>query len=205
MTGGPVDYVLGNGEDLHRAHPRSFFIPAREVRESLQPGDLAKLRFEISDSRADLPGSERMWVEVTGHDSDGYAGTLVNHPTAITTITYGSTVRFGPEHVISIRGDEDWPLLDKKVLVSRRSHELDLRPRWVYRETPDRDMDSGWRALVGDETDAELDDPENILLQQLGFVLDRWPELRPVFQTDLAHSEWSWDEQSGCYVAVPSA
>jgi hypothetical protein len=205
MTDGPVDFMLANGEDLHRAHPRSFFIPSREVRESLRPGDLAKLRFEISDAHADLPGAERMWVEVTGHDSGGYVGTLVNQPTAITTITYGSTVRFGPEHIISIRGDEDWPLLDKKILVSCRSHELDIRPRWVYREAPDRDIDSGWRALVGDETDEERDDPENILVQDLGFVLDRWPELRPVLQTDPANGQWTWDEQSGRYVTVPSA
>jgi hypothetical protein len=175
-----VDFRLGNGEALHHAAPRSF-IPGRAERDSLRAGDAAKILFEIIEPRPGMPTAERMWVSVTGRDPDGYTGVLTNVPSVITTIRQGDTIRFGPEHVISTPGG--WPLLAKKILVSRRSHEQDLRPRWVYREEPDNDHDSGWRALVGDETDDELNHASGILLQELGFVLDRWPEIRPVIKT----------------------
>ncbi len=198
MSDARVDFRLGNGEALHRAAPRSFFIPGRAERDSLRPGDVAKVLFEIIDPGPGMPSAERMWVGVTGRDADGYTGVLTNVPSVITTIRQGDTVRFGPEHVISTLGD--WPLLGKKILVSRRSHEQDLRPRWVYREEPDNDQDSGWRALVGDETDDELNDASFILLQELGFVLDRWPELRSVLKTDPDNGGWEWDEQTRRYL-----
>jgi hypothetical protein len=193
-----VDFRLGNAEALHQAAPRSFFIPGHAERDSLRAGDLAKLLFEIIERRPGMPRAERMWVGVTGRDSDGYAGVLTNVPSVITTIRQGDTIRFGPEHVIST--PESSPLLGKKILVSRRSHQQDQRPRWVYREEPDNDRDSGWRALVGDETADELNDAACILLQELGFVLDRWPELRPVFKTDPENGGWEWDEQTRRYL-----
>jgi hypothetical protein len=119
-------------------------------------------------------------------------------PRAITTISVGDRVDFGPEHVIGLL--EDWPLLERKMFVSRRSHEDDLRPAYVYREDPDNDRDSGWRAMVGDETDQEINDPANVLLQDLGYLLDRWPELRPVFKTDPRNGQWTWDGPESGYV-----
>jgi hypothetical protein len=193
-----VDFRLGNSEALHRAAPRSFLIPGRAERDSLGAGNAAKLLFEIIDPGPGLPGAERMWVVVTSHDADGYTGELTSVPSVITTIRQGDAIRFGPEHVISTRGD--WPLLEKKILVSRRSHEQDLRPRWVYREEPDNERDSGWRALAGDESDEELNEASGILLQALGFVLDRWPELRPVLRTDPENGSWEWDEQTRRYL-----
>lgn len=96
----------------------------------------------------------------------------------------------------------NWPLLEKKVFVSRRCHEQDVRPGYVYREDPDNDRDSGWRALVGDESHEEVDDPANVLLQALGFLLDRWPELRPVLETDPTNGAWAWDGEVERYVPV---
>jgi hypothetical protein len=98
--------------------------------------------------------------------------------------------------------DEDWSLLEKQIFVSRRSHEQDLRPGYVYREAPDTDSDSGWRALVGDESHEEVDDPDNVLLQAVGFLLDRWPELRPVLETDPRNGSWAWDAETERYVPV---
>jgi hypothetical protein len=200
VSGDTVDFWLGDAEALHQAAPRSFFIPSRAERDSLQAGDLAKLLFEVAGPGPGMPGAERMWVEVTGRDTSGYTGVLASTPTVITTIQQGGTIRFGPEHVISTPGN--WPLLEKTIMVSRRSHEQDLRPHWVYREQPGNDRDSGWRALAEDETDGELDDASSILLQSLGYVLDRWPELRPVFRTDPGNGGWAWDEQTGQYLPV---
>lgn len=195
-----VDYRLADAEEKHAASPRSFFIPARSERESLAPGALAKLMFELVDPGQDDPRAERMWVEVVRRVGDRYVGVLTNVPGVITTIEPGGLVEFGAEHVIGTL--DDWPLLEKKVFVSRRSHDQDERPGFVYREAPDNDQDSGWRALVGDETPEEVDDPDNVLLQAVGFLLDRWPELRPVFETDPADGSWAWDEHGERYVPL---
>jgi hypothetical protein len=96
--------------------------------------------------------------------------------------------------------DDDQP--GTTIFVSRRSHERDLYPGFVYREQPDNGRDSGWRALVGDETEAEVDDPGTILLQELGPVLERWPELRVLVETGSADGAWSWDEAAGRYVPL---
>lgn len=167
VTDREVDYRLANAEDKNAEAPRTFFIPPRSERDTLQPGDLAKLLFEIVDPQNGEPGAERMWVEVDRCDGGRYVGILTNTPTAITTVGLGDQVEFGPEHVISTL--DDWPLLAKKVFVSRRSHEQDLRPGYVYRESPDNDRDSGWRALVGDETDEEVDDVGKCSFKTWGF------------------------------------
>lgn len=201
MSDRVVDYRLADGEAKQAAAPRSFFIPTRSEREALQQGDYAKLLFEVVDPAPGAPGAERMWVQVLGRTDGNYVGALTNVPGSITTISAGDRVDFGPEHVIGTI--EDWPLLEKKMFVSRRSHEQDVRPGYVYREDPDNERDSGWRALVGDESGEEVDDPANVLLQDLGYMLDRWPELRPVFKTDPRNGEWIWDPEKATYVPAP--
>ncbi|WP_326527383.1 DUF2185 domain-containing protein [Dokdonella sp.] len=198
MTNRAVDYRLVDGELRHAEAPRAFFIPTRSEREALQPGDYAKLLFELVTPGPDDPGAERMWVEVLGVTEDHYIGALTNTPRAITTISVGDRVDFGPEHVIGTL--EDWALLEKMMFVSRRSHDEDQRPAYIYREDPDNDHDSGWRAMVGDETDDEINDPSNVLLQNLGYLIDRWPELRPVFKTDPRNGSWIWDAIQSKYV-----
>ncbi|WP_188836394.1 immunity protein Imm33 domain-containing protein [Flexivirga endophytica] len=193
-----VSYRLADGETRHAEAPRSFFIPPRAEREALRPGDYAKLLFEVTNPEPSDPGAERMWVQVLGVSDGGYVGALVNTPRAITTVGLGDRVDFGPQHVIATPGD--WPLLGKKAFVSRRCQDLDLRPRYLYREDPDNERDSGWRAMVGDESDDEINNPDNVLLQDLGFLLDRWPDLKPVLQTDPQNGEWFWNDDSETYV-----
>lgn len=86
---------LTSGEEMNRQYPDTFHIPTREERESLKPGQSAKLIFE------DL--HERMWVSVVEKTDTGYLGSLDNIPTCPTSdIDYGDLVEFGPEHVIDI-------------------------------------------------------------------------------------------------------
>lgn len=100
-----VDFRLANGEELHAEHPHTFEIPTRSRRESLVPGDLAKLVFKVVDPVGDEPGAERMWVIVQQVMGGRYVGTLDNDPYAITTIAADDPVEFGPEHVIQIWED----------------------------------------------------------------------------------------------------
>lgn len=97
---------------------------------------------------------------------------------------------------------ENRSLLRKRVLVSRRSYEGDERPRFVYREEPDDRSDSGWRVVTGEETHAEVDDPGNIVVQPLSALVERWPELRPVFETDPRTDTWAWDDVTERYVPI---
>lgn len=196
-----VDFRLADGEDLNRQAPRTFFIPTRAERDALRADDLVKLLFEVVDPRDGMPTAERMWVRVVERDGEEYVGILDSQPNAITTLRPGSRIRFGAEHVIAIF--ENAPMLALRVIVSRRSHETDTRPHFVYRDAPLSDTDSGWCVLVGDETPEELDDPRSCLSQQLGFVLDRWPELGPVFEDGAEGSEWGWDEATRRYVPRP--
>jgi hypothetical protein len=99
---------------------------------------------------------------------------------------------------------DDWPMLALNVIVSRRSAEHDIRPRYLYRDGPMSPSDSGWSALIGDESPEELDNPDALLSQPVGLLLDRWPELRPVFETDAPESEWTWDDDGKQYVPRPS-
>lgn len=198
-----VAFHLGDGERTSAEHPRSFFIPARTRREAVSPGELVKLLFEIETPDSGLPSAERMWVEVVSFIDGEYVGTLDNEPKYIDTLSAGDVVTFRPEHIISIW--EDRPELDRKVAVSRRSHVEDLRPQFVVREEPLNPSDSGWQALVGDETEDELENPDNVLFQALGFVLDRWPELAPVFADTGKASQWEWDEASARYHRLPAS
>ncbi len=40
-------WTLASAEDRHAAHPETFHIPSRDERESMSPGDAAKLLFDI--------------------------------------------------------------------------------------------------------------------------------------------------------------
>jgi hypothetical protein len=88
------------------------------------------------------------------------------------------------------------------VIVSRRSHEQRLRPRFVYREAPMGAVDSGWSALVGDETREELDDPGAMVAQPVADLVARWPELQAVLDTDEPASQWQWDDDRQAYVRL---
>lgn len=94
----------------------------------------------------------------------------------------------------------DWPIAELNALVSKRCHVDDVRPRYACRQEPLSGQDSGWQVLVGDETGAELDDASSALLQPLGLLVDRWPELRPMFDAGEVDSEWVWDDATNAYV-----
>jgi hypothetical protein len=74
------------------------------------------------------------------------------------------------------------------------------RPRFVYRQPPMGTADSGWSVLVGDESPDELDDPDAMLAMPVDALLERWPELGPVFETPDPESQWTWDDRRRDYV-----
>ena len=99
-------WCLDDGEARHAAAPDTFWLPERQRRESLQPGDLAKLIFRISvDDAHESVAVERMWVIVRERTSDGYLGVLDNEPDAIAEndkFWLGTEFPFSAKHVIDI-------------------------------------------------------------------------------------------------------
>lgn len=96
-------YTLENGEERAQENPNTFEIPPRSERETLLPGDMAKVVLVV-DGMAD-----RMWVEVTTTDPNAglpYEGPLRNHVPDEPALARGSIIEFGPEHIIDIiRGE----------------------------------------------------------------------------------------------------
>ena len=96
------DWFLGDAEEQHRAHPRSFFIPSRAERESLAPGRDVRLMFIRRDPAAGEPSGERMWLEVESAGEGGYVGILKNQPAFIEDLAAHDQVAFAPHHVIAV-------------------------------------------------------------------------------------------------------
>ncbi len=94
-----MKYELENGEKMHAENPDTFSIPQQSERETLLPGDFAKVIF-LADGQG-----ERMWVEISSADADAalpYEGALNNQPIVHTALTMGDLVQFGPEHVVQV-------------------------------------------------------------------------------------------------------
>jgi hypothetical protein len=53
------------------------------------------------------------------------------------------------------------------------------RVRFMYRERPDGDIDSGWRFLAGSESDDYMGDPENMGLYDVNTIANYDPDIVP--------------------------
>jgi hypothetical protein len=81
--------------------------PSEEECEGLDVGDIVKLIFRFADENADREDGqcERIWVEITGFDEDGYfIGTIENDPHH-TAAEYGDVVSFHPLQIAEIYVD----------------------------------------------------------------------------------------------------
>lgn len=94
------NWKLVNAETRAKTSPETFEIPDREARESLKPGNIVKLIFELQNS-TDIAG-ERMWVEIIGKADNMYIGTLDNDPQFIKDLAAGDKIDFRPEHITEI-------------------------------------------------------------------------------------------------------
>ncbi|WP_090938733.1 DUF2314 domain-containing protein [Azotobacter beijerinckii] len=95
-----MKYTLDSGEELSREFPETFWMPPRDERENLLPGELVKLMFRIS--LEEDQHVERMWVIVKERKGNSYIGVLDNDPYCTAELRTGEEVEFCPEHVIQI-------------------------------------------------------------------------------------------------------
>jgi hypothetical protein len=176
-------------EDVEKAaalYPDSFFIPDADERNGRKVGDSVRLHFVLRDSGPDEPGAERIWVTITqatGEDGAAitYKGTLETSPVSFKEFKIDDEVSFEPRHIaqtIIKKGDPRWIDSDElKAFVSNLCLEKGGAVRFLYREEPDSDRDSGWRMFSGYEPEGYVDDPSNLSMLDVGLVLDRDPTL----------------------------
>lgn len=56
---------------------------------------------------------------------------------------------------------------------------------YMYREDPDDDLDSGWRFMAGDESQAYLDDPTNLALYDVNTIANYDRDIIPLLRAPL--------------------
>ena len=96
-------FELDDGEARNSEFPEDFWIPPKELRQALEPGDIVKLIFRMEESVGSEDISvERMWVEVTSKHDGYYQGVLDNDPSGSECIEAGHEVTFQPRHIIDV-------------------------------------------------------------------------------------------------------
>jgi hypothetical protein len=175
-----------NLEDVEKTageHSDTFFIPSKKERTSQKVGDSVRLHFLLKDPSGDEPRAERMWVTVTQEQRflQSYKGVLQSPPVYIKNLKAGDEIVFKSCHVgqtIIKKGDPRWiDSANLKTLVSRMTFEKNEFVRFLYRQKADRQEDSGWRMFTGHESKEYTDDPKNVRIVAVGYMLDRDPSL----------------------------
>ena len=108
LTGRVINrWRLADGDQRHREHPESFWVPEPRTKSLIEAGDFVKLAFDQT-----WPGGfgERMWVRVTKAGPKKLEGQLVNEPIFIPRLSWNDTIKFERKHVINFDiddGDDD--------------------------------------------------------------------------------------------------
>ncbi|WP_408588921.1 DUF2185 domain-containing protein [Novosphingobium sp.] len=182
----PHPFSLRDADEAAAESPYTFFIPLREERVAVVPGDLVKLGFEYEWETQDY-GGERMWVKVTGKSGLRFTGTLDNDPYEM-GLEHGLSVDFGIEHILDIQWADPAahpPFHEHRTwfdrcLVDACVDDDGVPVEYIYREEPDMGEegdtypDSGWRirGRDGDPRAAPLDE-RKLEYIALGRVLNR--------------------------------
>ena len=175
MLKGKKSWWLADAQKLADDYPYTFHKPSSEAVQLLKPEDGVKLIFRFDSDDPEAPNAERMWVEITKVSDRKFEGVLDNDPAYIKDIKCGDPLTFKRKHIIQVSIDDPVPSKTDKYLprcfVTQRIMKDGQKIGYLYREEPDREEDSGWRFLCGDESDEYMEDSENICLVSLGAVL----------------------------------
>jgi hypothetical protein len=200
------DWFLGDAEEQHRAHPRSFFIPSRAERETLAPGRDVRLSFLRRNPPGGEPSGERMWLQVESAGADGYVGVLKNEPVFIEDLAAFDHVAFAARHVIAV-DDPRWaPYEDKRAYVDvRLLEDDDLEPSFARHEPDDDQLDdgtrsSGWQLFAPGRTNEEVNDPANWRMPNLAWLMERYPAFGELVFSGAAEGDWTPDPETDRYL-----
>lgn len=204
------EWKLENVEIVNKENPNNFFIPTLKERSSQKKGDLVRLHFLLTENKEGEPRAERMWVEISKVKMFGrkYKGILTNMPVYIKDLNIGDEIEFEPKHIAQTfikKEDPCWlDIAEKKALVSKMCMEDNGIIRWLYREEADREEDSGWRMFSGEENEEYTDNPDNIRIVSVGYLLDKDPTLLEIIKDEISsayerpNKETPWEKVEDC-------
>lgn len=168
-------WKLEDAQKLSEEFPYTFYKPSKEVIALLQQGNQAKLIFSFKSNDPEAPGAERMWVEIKSVHKDEFYGILDNDPKYIQDLKCGEPIEFKECHIIDTDLDDPVPSITeryvKRAFVTNRILYEGEKIGYFYREAPDEENDSGWRFMVGDETEEYMNNSDNLSYVSLGAVL----------------------------------
>jgi len=201
-------WTLEDADPMAAQNPYTFYKPSRELIAKVVPGEVVKLIFRFESDDPQAPVAERMWVLVDEVCADGsFRGRLNNEPRHITDLQLDDPVQFQACHIINTEHDDDDNLIERYIqrcFVTRRVLD-DGRPvRYLYREAPDQEDDSGWRLTANDESDAYMDDADHIAYVSLGAVLSRDDSYRDLLDQP-GGSAFVFNPASGKFESVDEA
>lgn len=200
-----TSWHLEDVSEVALTHKYTFFCPSAEEIAKVRVGELVKLIFVFASEDPSAARAERMWVEVLSIGSTGeFTGRLRNEPRYIKDLSYDDLVSFDRRHVINTEHDDDDNLVNRYLalcFVTNRVLREGAPVGYLYREDPDNDKDSGWRIMVGDETDEYMDDHHNVALVSLGAVLNRDDSILPFLDAPTG-SAFQRDPMTGLFVST---
>ncbi|NDW17845.1 DUF2185 domain-containing protein [Dysgonomonas sp. 216] len=89
---------------------------------------------------------------------------------------------------------QDFELMQRYAFVTQRAIDHNF-VGYCYREYSDIKIDSGWRFIYGDEDEDYLDNPDNVITQDLSDIVDWKPELKDLL-TQKPGSEFEWNPET---------
>lgn len=172
-------WKLKNVEDEAKKYPDSFFIPSLEERKNIKINEKVCLHFIHLLRKDNEPETERMWVTITKEKNlfSKYKGILDNQPVYIKGLNVGDEIDFGVENIAQTIIKKGTPLwidcAEQYALVSKLCFQKDETIRFIYREQPDNNEDSGWRIFTGNESEEYTNDYKNIQIMKIVDLLAR--------------------------------
>lgn len=170
-------WQLDDPTDIAAANKYTFYMPSPEVLAKVSAGEVVKLIFRGVGDGDDSVHVERMWVIVdVVHPGGRFEGRLDNDPFNICGLLAGDRVSFEARHIIQTEHPDPHNFTAKfvkRAFVTNRILLDGQLVRFLYREAPDDEDDSGWRFTAGDETDEYMADLDNLSYVSLGAVLSK--------------------------------
>ena len=170
-------WSLRDSSKTARESKYTFFKSSEIDIAQVKPGENVKLIFDFVSEDPEAPEAERMWVIVDEISKDGtFIGRLDNTPRWIKDLLLGDTITFDSRHIINTEHDNPDNLVNKyakRCFVTNKILLDTQRIGYLYREEPDTKEDSGWRFMVGDETDEYMENSDNLQFVSIGAVLSR--------------------------------
>lgn len=196
-------WQLDDPTGIAAANKYTFYKPSLDVISKVCVGEVVKLIFRGHGDDASNVHVERMWVLVDAVlAGGGFEGRLDNEPKYIRGLKPGDPVCFEARHIIHTEHSDPHDLTAKYVkraFVTNRILYDGQAIRFLYREAPDEDQDSGWRFTAGDETDEYMQDADSISYVSLGAVLSKDDSILHLLD-EPEGSAFMRDEASGLFV-----